>query len=274
VRIIARSIAKDGHQGQCQRIRHGTAPQLCKLIPRGLVSSQPRKKLEGGTQTTSGLMGLGPGAKQHFQCRVHIAKALFEQLRRPENVFLGQSLVDHATNRLLGSGMIAGTLLQVGHFQPTPVLLVTLDRLRQEPASRETARGFERILQVLFIEQGGFAKQAPLFECVRRRNEIAEQFGIDISRAPVSAQLHFAVGHLAIAAAELIVAMDETLEAKEPWSDATSDALIKQARELLVATEVGEGFSRHYFEALQRNPDVVLAHAEAAKLFNPRKTAK
>jgi hypothetical protein len=50
--------------------------------------------------------------------------------------------------------------------------------------------------------------------------------------------------------------------------------LIKQAGQLLVATEAGEGFSRHYFDALQRDPDVVLAHAQAARLFNPRKSAK
>jgi hypothetical protein len=70
---------------------------------------------------------------------------------------------------------------------------------------------------------------------------------------------------------QLIVAMDETLEAKEPKTDADADALIKQASLLLVATEEGEGFSRHYFEALQRDPDVVLTHAVAAKLFGSRK---
>jgi hypothetical protein len=73
---------------------------------------------------------------------------------------------------------------------------------------------------------------------------------------------------------QLIVAMDEALEAKTPLINAGADALIKQTGQLLVATEAGEGFSRHYFDALQRDPDVVLAHAAAAKLFNPRKPAK
>lgn len=67
---------------------------------------------------------------------------------------------------------------------------------------------------------------------------------------------------------ELIVTMDEALEAKEPLTGATVEALIKQTSQLLVATEAGEGFSRHYFDALQRDPDVVLAHAEAAKVFH------
>jgi hypothetical protein len=39
---------------------------------------------------------------------------------------------------------------------------------------------------------------------------------------------------------------------------------------LLIASESGEGFSKHYFDALQREPDVVLAHATAAKLFRSR----
>lgn len=70
---------------------------------------------------------------------------------------------------------------------------------------------------------------------------------------------------------QLIVAMDEALEAKEPAADSDAEALIKQTSRLLVASEEGDGFSHHYFDALQRDPDVVLAHAKAAKLFNPRK---
>jgi hypothetical protein len=69
----------------------------------------------------------------------------------------------------------------------------------------------------------------------------------------------------------LIVAMDEALEAKEPVDDASAEALISAARQMLVATEAGEDFPRHYFDALQRDPDVVMAHAEAAKLFSARK---
>ena len=42
---------------------------------------------------------------------------------------------------------------------------------------------------------------------------------------------------------------------------------MERIKTLLVATEGGEGFSRHYDEALQRNPDVILAHAAVAKLI-------
>jgi hypothetical protein len=66
---------------------------------------------------------------------------------------------------------------------------------------------------------------------------------------------------------QLIVSMDEALDEKEPLPDAAADAAIKEAHNLLTPSEIGEGFSRHYFDALQRDPDVVIAHAEFMKLF-------
>jgi len=69
----------------------------------------------------------------------------------------------------------------------------------------------------------------------------------------------------------LIVTLDETLEAKEPLTAAGTGLLVKQFAQLLTASEEGEGFSRHYFDALQRDPDVVLAHAEVMKIIGPRK---
>ena len=70
---------------------------------------------------------------------------------------------------------------------------------------------------------------------------------------------------------QLVVAMDEALDEKEPLTIGAVDGLVSQTRLLLVASETGEGFSKHYFDALQRDPGVVLAHAEAAKLLGPRK---
>ena len=70
---------------------------------------------------------------------------------------------------------------------------------------------------------------------------------------------------------QLIVAMDEALEEKEPLTAQAADSLLRQASELRVASEEGQGFSRHYFDALQRDPDVVLAHAEVTKLIGPRR---
>lgn len=66
---------------------------------------------------------------------------------------------------------------------------------------------------------------------------------------------------------QLIVSMDEALDEKEPLTRDTTSMLVRRARELLVASEEGDGFPRSYFEALQRDPDVVFAHARAAGIF-------
>ena len=70
---------------------------------------------------------------------------------------------------------------------------------------------------------------------------------------------------------QLIVAMDEAIDAKEPMPSELVEALVKKTRLLLVASETGEGFSKHYDDALQRDPDVVLAQAEVAKILGGRK---
>ena len=70
---------------------------------------------------------------------------------------------------------------------------------------------------------------------------------------------------------QLIVAMDETLDAEEPLTVAKVDALAHQSKLLLVASENSDGFPGHYFQALQRDPDVVLTHAEVVKLRKQRK---
>jgi hypothetical protein len=75
---------------------------------------------------------------------------------------------------------------------------------------------------------------------------------------------------------ELIVAIDEAMDAKVPPPTFELDALVSQAYRLLVPSESADhssnsGFARHYFEALQRDPDVVVAHAEVAKLRRAHK---
>lgn len=59
------------------------------------------------------------------------------------------------------------------------------------------------------------------------------------------------------------------LDRKEPTTGEW-DALVSRAGRLLVPVEHGDGFSGHYFEALQRDPTVVLAHGEVMRLLGPR----
>jgi hypothetical protein len=70
---------------------------------------------------------------------------------------------------------------------------------------------------------------------------------------------------------ELVVEIDEMLDADEPATAIEATRVIDQTRMLLKPSEDGEGFAKRYFEALQRDPDVVLAHAVVKKLL--RKSA-
>jgi len=71
----------------------------------------------------------------------------------------------------------------------------------------------------------------------------------------------------------LIVTIDEALDAKAktPLTPAIAETLVKQTRALLVASETGEGFAKHYDDALQRDPDVVLAHGQVARILMARR---
>jgi catechol 2,3-dioxygenase len=66
---------------------------------------------------------------------------------------------------------------------------------------------------------------------------------------------------------ELIVRIDEAVEPEAPATSADATLLIDQVDRLLTASETGEGFQRRYFDALQRQPAVVLAHADVRRLL-------
>lgn len=72
---------------------------------------------------------------------------------------------------------------------------------------------------------------------------------------------------------ELIVRIDQTAEPDSPATDADASALIEQVEHLLTASETGEGFQRRYFEALQRQPAVVLAHADVRRAIKSMRQA-
>jgi hypothetical protein len=66
---------------------------------------------------------------------------------------------------------------------------------------------------------------------------------------------------------QFIVLIDETLAFAEPATEADADALIGRARGQLSPSATGEGFARRYWEAMQRDPGVVLAHHEMMRVF-------
>ena len=66
---------------------------------------------------------------------------------------------------------------------------------------------------------------------------------------------------------ELVVRIDGTVETDSPATDADAATLIDQVEKLLTASETGEGFQRRYYDALQRQPAVVLAHADVRRVI-------
>lgn len=65
----------------------------------------------------------------------------------------------------------------------------------------------------------------------------------------------------------LIIRIDELLEEGDGAAAEQAALLIAEARALIRPSEEGDGFERSYYEALQRAPDVVMAHYEVKKLL-------
>lgn len=66
---------------------------------------------------------------------------------------------------------------------------------------------------------------------------------------------------------ELIVQIDELIHSDEPITSEAIAALIADVQILLTPDEVGNDFAVKYDAAFQRNPDVVLAHADVVTLL-------
>jgi hypothetical protein len=68
---------------------------------------------------------------------------------------------------------------------------------------------------------------------------------------------------------EFIVLIDERLdEKKRPVAGEDVAEFFGRARALLTPQEDGAGFALHYHNAMQRDPDVILAHAGIVKRLN------
>jgi hypothetical protein len=66
----------------------------------------------------------------------------------------------------------------------------------------------------------------------------------------------------------LVVRIDEALDAKEPATDEEVRKLIEDVRILIKPSETAADFQKHYYEALQRDTNSILAHAEVSKLLS------
>jgi hypothetical protein len=67
---------------------------------------------------------------------------------------------------------------------------------------------------------------------------------------------------------EFVVRLDETLAGEVPITPEDTRSAIGMARKLFVPSESGDAFQKRYFDAIQRDPAVVMEHAGLARLFN------
>jgi hypothetical protein len=66
---------------------------------------------------------------------------------------------------------------------------------------------------------------------------------------------------------QLVIRIDELLDDKSELLHVEMEHFLMEARALIRPSEEGDGFERSYYEALQREPDVIFAHVELKKLL-------
>jgi len=67
---------------------------------------------------------------------------------------------------------------------------------------------------------------------------------------------------------EVVVRIDEFLEGEDPSPVTNAALLMTELRSLLAPGEEAEGFGRKYHEALQRQPEAVLAHKDVMAILS------
>lgn len=71
---------------------------------------------------------------------------------------------------------------------------------------------------------------------------------------------------------EFVVRIDENLSSEEGVSETDSHVAVSLARKIFAPSESGDGFQKKYFDAIQKDPAVVMEHAQLARLFNNEPT--
>lgn len=67
---------------------------------------------------------------------------------------------------------------------------------------------------------------------------------------------------------EFVVRIDETLAGAPGVTESDSHVAISLARKIFAPSESGDGFQKKYFDAIQRDPSVVMEHAALVRLFS------
>lgn len=67
---------------------------------------------------------------------------------------------------------------------------------------------------------------------------------------------------------EFVVRIDEALASEEGVTETDSHVAISLARKIFAPSETGDGFQKKYYDAIQKDPAVVMEHAQLARLFH------
>lgn len=67
---------------------------------------------------------------------------------------------------------------------------------------------------------------------------------------------------------EFVVRIDEELAAETEITPEDTRGAISLARKIFAPTETGDGFQKKYYDAIQKDPSVVMEHADLARLFH------
>jgi hypothetical protein len=67
---------------------------------------------------------------------------------------------------------------------------------------------------------------------------------------------------------EFVVRIDETLAGEKEVTVEDARESISLARKMFLPSETGDGFQRQYYDAIQKDPAVVMEHAALVRLFN------
>ena len=240
---------------------------------------------EGGSAPPAGATGL-----YHFAIRYPDRAALGEALRRlREGGVRLEGASDHGVSEALylrdpdGNGIelywdrprsewpreADGTLRMVTERLDLNGLLAAADSAAKEsqrapsPYTLMTEQNRERLRELR-------AKLLQLHKVLL--DDARASYEMDRGRVPSNASLlqlvindpWFAWLH---SLSELVVRIDETTDTDSPATDADAAALINEVEKLLTASENGEGFHRRYYDALQRQPAVVMAHADVRRVI-------
>jgi hypothetical protein len=67
---------------------------------------------------------------------------------------------------------------------------------------------------------------------------------------------------------EFVVRIDETLASDEGVGDMDARVAITLARKIFAPSATGDAFQKKYFAAIQKDPAVVMEHAELVRMFS------